>query len=105
MSPSELQHQLNEARRFLLAREFGRALARYEKLTRQCPGEAVIWAEYGNAASGLGQVELADRAWQKALGLAGGNADLIGMIGHQYQGMRKPEKAAACFARAAAADP
>lgn len=105
MTASELQHQLNEARQFLLAREFGRALPRYEKLTRQFPAEAVIWAEYGNAASGQGQVDLADRAWQKALGLAGGNADLIGMIGHQYQGMRKPEKAAACFARAAAADP
>jgi Flp pilus assembly protein TadD len=105
MTPSELQHHLNEARRFLLGHEFGRALPRYEKLTRQHPGEAVIWAEYGNAASGLGQVELADQAWQKALGLAGGDADLIGMIGHQYQGMRKPEKASACFARAAAADP
>ena len=105
MTPSDLQHHLNEARQFLLAHEFGRALLRYEKLTRQHPGDAVLWAEYGNAASGLGQVELADRAWQKALGLAGNNADLIGMIGHQYQGMRKPEEAGACFARAAAADP
>lgn len=105
MTPSELQHQVNEARQHLLAHEFRRALQRYEKLTRQYPGDALLWAEYGNAASGLGQVELADRAWQKALGLAGSNADLIGMIGHQYQGMRKPEKASACFARAAAADP
>jgi Flp pilus assembly protein TadD len=105
MTPSELQHGLNEARQSLLAHEFARALPRYEKLTRQCPGEAVVWAEYGNAACGLGQVDLADRAWQKALGLAAGNSDLIGMIGHQYQGMRKPEKASACFAQAAAADP
>jgi Tfp pilus assembly protein PilF len=105
MTPSELQRHLTEARHLLLAHEFGRALARYEKLTRQCPGDAVLWGEYGNAASGLGQVDVADQAWQKALGLAGRNADLIGMIGHQYQGMRKPEKARACFARAAAADP
>jgi Flp pilus assembly protein TadD len=105
MTPSELQHHLNEARQFLLTHEFGRALPRYEKLTRQHPGEAIIWAEYGNAASGLGQVDVADRAWQKALCLAGNDAELIGMIGHQYQGMRKPEKASACFARAAAADP
>jgi tetratricopeptide (TPR) repeat protein len=105
MTASELQHHLNEARRLLLGHEFARALPRYEKLTRQCPAEAVIWAEYGNAASGIGQVEVADQAWQKALGLAGGNAELIGMIGHQYQGVRKPEKAAECFARAAAADP
>src|ERR1051325_4134044 len=105
MKPSELQHYLDEARGLLLGHEYGRALPRYEKLTRQYPGEAVIWAEYGNAASGLGEVDVADRAWQKALGLAGSNAELIGMIGHQYQGMRKPEKASACFARAAAADP
>ena len=52
-----------------------------------------------------GKVDLADRCWQKALGLAHGNADLIGMIGHQYQGMRQPEKASACFAQAAAAAP
>ena len=65
----------------------------------------MTWAEYGNAASGAGQVELADQCWQKALGLAPGNADLIGMIGHQYQGMRQPEKAGACFAQAAAAAP
>ena len=66
---------------------------------------AVLWAEYGNASSGAGQVELADRTWQRALGLAPRDADLIGMIGHQYQGMRRPEKALACFAQAAAADP
>jgi tetratricopeptide (TPR) repeat protein len=105
MIPADFQHQLNEARKSLLAHEFGRALPKYEKLTRQCPGEAVVWAEYGNAASGAGQIELADRAWQKALGLAPANAELIGMIGHQYQGMRRPEKAGVCFARAAAADP
>jgi Tfp pilus assembly protein PilF len=105
MTPADLQHKLNEARKLLLAHEFGRALAHYEKLTRQCPREAVLWAEYGNAAAGAGQVELADQVWQRALGLAPRNADLIGMVGHQYQGMRRPEKALACFAQAAAADP
>ena len=93
MTPADFQHKLDEARQLLLAHEFGRALAQYEKLTRQWPGEAVLWAEYGNAASGAGQFDLADRTWQQALGLAPGNAELIGMIGHQYQGMRQPEKA------------
>jgi Flp pilus assembly protein TadD len=105
MTATGLQHKLNEARQSLLAHEFGRALPQYEKLTRQWPREAVLWAEYGNAASGAGQFDLADRTWQRALGLAPRNADLIGMIGHQYQGMRRPEKALACFAQAAAADP
>ena len=105
MTPVNLQHKLEEARQSLLAHEFGRALPQYERLTRQWPGEAVLWAEYGNAASGAGQFELADRTWQRALRLAPRNAELIGMIGHQYQGMRRPEKASACFAQAAAADP
>jgi len=105
MTTADCQHELEEARHHLLAHEFARALARYEKLTRFFPAEAAVWAEYGNAASGAGQSGLADRAWQKALALAPANAELIGMIGHQYQGARKPEKAAACFAQAAAADP
>ncbi|MCX6924225.1 MAG: hypothetical protein NT154_13585 [Verrucomicrobia bacterium] len=105
MTPSDFQHKHADARSFLLSHEFARALPLYERLTRLHPMEAALWAEYGNSASGIGQIELADQCWEKALGLASGNADLIGMIGHQYQGVRKPEKASACFARAAAADP
>ena len=105
MTNTDYQHKLEAARRSLLAHDFAPALARYQKLTRQRPGEAVTWAEYGNAASGAGQFDLADQCWQKALELAPANAELIGMIGHQYQGMRQPEKAGACFARAAASAP
>jgi len=105
MMPVDLQQRVNEARKLLLSHEFAQALSHYEKLARQCPMEAVIWAEYGNAASGAGRHALADGAWQKALQLAPRNADLLGMIGHQYQAMRKPEKARACFVQAAAADP
>ena len=104
MTPSVFQQKLNEARQSLLAREFGRAVAQYEKLTRQYPRQPVLWAEYGNAASGAGQAELADRNWQRALELAPANVELIGMIGHQYQGVRRPEKACWCFSQAAAVD-
>jgi tetratricopeptide (TPR) repeat protein len=105
MTPTDFQQKLAAARRCLLAHDFAPALARYQKLTHERPTEAVTWAEYGNAASGAGQFDLADQCWHKALALAPENADLIGMIGHQYQGMRQPEKASACFARAAAAAP
>ena len=105
MIPIDFQKKHNEARELFLSNDFAQALPRYEKLTRQCPGMAVLWAEYGNAASRLRQVDLAGRAWQKAISLDLRNADLIGMIGHQYQGLRQPEKARACFAQAAAADP
>ena len=105
MTPVEYQRNLEAARRCLLEHDYAPALARYQKLTRQLPGEPVTWAEYGSAASGTGRFELADQCWQKALSLAPNNADLIGMIGHHYQGMRQPEKAGACFAQAAAAAP
>ena len=100
-----LQQQQHEARQLLLAKQFAQALPRYEKLTRQCPGEAVVWFEYGNTASGLHDAKLADRAWVKAMELAPRDTELLGMIGHQYQGMRQPEKARDCFARAAAVAP
>jgi tetratricopeptide (TPR) repeat protein len=101
---ASLKQQLNEARHYLLSQNFSQALARYEKLVRDFPADAVIWFEYGNAASAPQQREHADTAWQKALELAPRNAELIGLIGHQYQGLRQPERARACFVQAAAAD-
>jgi thioredoxin-like negative regulator of GroEL len=104
MDPATFQYRLKEARQLLLAREFGQALARYEKLTRAFPGQAVVWFEYGNAASRTGQMETAARAWDKAITLDPHNAGLILQAGHQYRGARQPERAQTCYARAAAAD-
>jgi tetratricopeptide (TPR) repeat protein len=64
----------------------------------------VVWFEYGNAASRLGQREIAGRAWEKAISLAPRDVELILQVGHQYQGARQPEPARACFVRAATAD-
>jgi tetratricopeptide (TPR) repeat protein len=105
MMPPDLQRRVEEARGFLLASDFAQALPRYAKLTRQCPGAASLWFEYGNAAVKMRDFDLADRAWRKALELEPRNAELIGMVGHQYQAARLSERAAACFAQAAAADP
>ena len=105
MLPSHAQQKLRKARQFLLARNFAQALPGYQKLSRLCSGDAVIWFEYGNAAAGLRDRDLADRAWHKAIELAPQNAELIIQIGHQYQALREPDKARSCFARAAAADP
>ena len=58
---SEFQHKFNQAREFLLTHQYGRALVQYEKLTRQWPREAVLWAEYGKAASGAGQFDFRGR--------------------------------------------
>jgi tetratricopeptide (TPR) repeat protein len=99
------QNDLNRARDLLLDGDADRALALYQKLTRQCPGVAVVWYECGNAAFKSRQMELADRAWSKVIELEPHNAELIGMVGHQFEASRRPEKARACFIRAAAADP
>ncbi len=105
MIPAFLKKEHEAARELLVANQFAQALPRYEKLAQQCPGSAVIWTEYGNAACRVRDASLADRAWAKAIALAPGNAELLGLIGHQYQGLRRPDRARDCFARAAAADP
>ncbi len=105
MKPIDYQARLHDARQYLLSHDFTRALPLYEKLTRANPGAAVLWFEYGNAASGLHRMDLADEAWGKALELGARNAELVGMIGHRYQSLRQPERARSCFGLAAAADP
>jgi tetratricopeptide (TPR) repeat protein len=96
---------VNEARQSLLAHDFTGALSLYERLTRDNPGNPVLWFEYGNAASACHDMDLADVAWHKAIELDPSNAELIGMIGHRYQALRKPVKATSCFELARAADP
>jgi Flp pilus assembly protein TadD len=105
MMADDVQNKLNDARELLLAGDFLRALPLYEKLTRQSPGAAVVWYEYGNAAAKARQMEKAGRAWARALELEPRNAELVGMVGHQYQALRQTEKAKECFTQAAAADP
>jgi Flp pilus assembly protein TadD len=99
------QNALDRARELLINGDYAQALALYEKLTRLHPAVPVVWYEYGNAAFKLRQMDLADRSWSKAVDLAAQDAELIGMIGHQYEASRHPEKARACYVRAAAADP
>jgi tetratricopeptide (TPR) repeat protein len=103
--PAQSQNDLNRAREFLHNGEFARALPLYEKLVRQSPGTGMIWYEYGNAAYKCRRADLADRAWSKAAELEPKNAELVGMVGHQYEALRRPEKARACFIQAAAAEP
>ena len=105
MKPPDPQRQIKEAREALLSRQFDQALPRYDRLTRQFPQSAILWFEYGNAALGLRRLEEAERGWKKALELDPRNAELIGLIGHQFQGLRQPERARECFARAAVANP
>jgi Tfp pilus assembly protein PilF len=99
------QRKLEEARRYLLSQEFAAALPQYESLIRQDPAVPAVWLEYGNVAARLRRTELAERAWKKAIELNPRDSELISLVGHQYEALRNPAAARACFARAAAADP
>jgi tetratricopeptide (TPR) repeat protein len=105
MSPAPAEKKLTEARQFLQEYNFSQAVPAYEKLTQQFPQKAWIWFEYGCAAGGAGQLDLAERAWSKALALEPNNSELPLQIGHRYQGLRQPKQARAAFERAAAMDP
>ena len=85
------RNDLDKARQLLLDGDSAQALALYQRLVRERPQEAVIWYEYGNAAFQMRQMELADRAWSKTMELKSQNAELIGMVGHQYQAARRPD--------------
>ncbi len=99
------QKELNRARELLVSGDAVRALPLFLKLTRQHPNVAALWYECGTAALKARQLDVADRAWSKSMELEPRNAELIGMIGHQYEAARRPDKARVCFERAATADP
>src|SRR5580658_8194350 len=105
MMAAQSHNDLNRARELLLSGDSARALPLYERLARQSHCPAVIWYEYGNAAFKCRRMEVADRAWSKAVETDPHNAELVGMVGHQYEASRRPEKARACFMQAAASDP
>jgi tetratricopeptide (TPR) repeat protein len=68
-------------------------------------GRGMIWYEYGNAAFKSRRMEWPIAPGAKRSSSDPRNAELIGMVGHQYEALRRPEKARACFLQAAAADP
>lgn len=97
--------RLNEARELTRQYNFFEAVTVYEKLARANPHMVQIWFEYGCAAAGAGQVDLSDRAWQRAQELEPANVELQLQMGHQYQNLRQLEKARAAFERASALNP
>ncbi len=99
------QEKWQRARNQLLGGDSAKALSGYRALTRSYPAIGELWFELGNAASGLLDFGLANRAYQRARALAAHNAPLLGLIGQQYQGLRQPDDARACYEAARRADP
>lgn len=94
-----------KAQEQLLAGRSGPALAGYRQLAARHPNLPLLWFELGNAASAELDFKQADAAYQRALQLAPQDASLLGMIGHQYLGLRQLDQARACFERAVMAAP
>ena len=98
-------NKLNEARGLLAKSNFFQVLPVYQRLVQRFPHQAQIWFEYGCAAGGAGQMDLADRAWRQAVKLEPRNGELMLQIGHQCQNLRQSQMARTWFEQAAAVDP
>src|SRR5690242_9451511 len=94
-----------KAQQQLLGGRHSQALANYRELVRSYPAIPEMWFELGNAAAGELDFVLANQAYRRALELAPNNSNLLGMIGHQYQGLRQLDDARACYERAVAVTP
>jgi tetratricopeptide (TPR) repeat protein len=97
--------RLNEARALVDQCNFSEAIGAYEKLTRLYPNKAQIWFEYACAAGSAKQMDLSDRAWQRAQELEPSNANLQLQMGHHYQNLRLIGRAREAFERASAINP
>lgn len=89
----------------LLAGRHLPALADYRDLVKRFPGIAELWFELGNAAAGNLDFTLANQAYRKTLELAHDNANLLSLVGHQYQNLRQLDDARACYEGAVAVNP
>jgi tetratricopeptide (TPR) repeat protein len=103
-TPATDKH-LNEARELARQYSFSEAVSVYEKLTRVYTHVAQVWFEYACVAASAGQMDLTERAWQRAQELEPANLELQLQMGHHYQSLRHLEKARAAFERASAMDP
>jgi tetratricopeptide (TPR) repeat protein len=105
MNTASPDKKLTEARALLSNYNFSQATSAYERLVLRFPQKSHIWWEYGCAAGGAGQFELAERAWRKAVELDPRNIQLPLQIGHRYQSLRQPTQARLWFEKALVLDP
>lgn len=95
----------NKAQQKLLHGKYAAALSDYRNLTKRFPDIAELWFEFGNAASGYLDFDLANQAYRRALAVAPEDANLLSLIGHQYQNLRQLDHARNCYTRAVEINP
>ena len=105
MHPDPFDKKLGEARAFCSSLAYSEAVSAYAKMAQQYPGKGRVWLEYGSAAVWTGQLELAERAWNKAVELLTPNAQTFLEIGHDCRYARQAELAEKWYEKAAAMDP
>jgi Flp pilus assembly protein TadD len=79
-------------------------LGSYRNLVRRFPGVPQLWFEFGIAAGGDLEFDLAEEAFERAETLASQDVSMLVLIGQQYCRIRRLDRARACFERAVAAD-
>jgi tetratricopeptide (TPR) repeat protein len=104
MNCATADKKLGEARRFLEEQNFGEAVGAYEAIMKRFAHDAWIWYEYGCAACGTGQFDLAERTWLKARELEPNNCEILRQMGLRYQDFHLMDKAMISFERAIEAD-
>ena len=103
-----MPHQVarwQSAQQQLLSHHPAQALSAYRNLVERFPGIPQLWVELGMAAAGELDFTLAEQGFSRAQQLAPGDSALLLVLAQQYQRLRRPERATACFEKAAAADP
>src|SRR5580692_7269737 len=93
-----------KAQQHLMSGRYSYALAGYQPLASAYPKIAQLWFELGIAAGGDLDFALAHKAFQTSISLSPGNANLLVLIGQQYQRLRRLDCTRDCFERAVAAD-
>ncbi len=93
------------AQQNLMAGRHDQALNGYRKLVAGHPAVAQLWFELGMAAVGDLDFQLAHKAFQDCISLAGNDASMLVLVGQQYQRLRRFDEARKCLERAVAVDP
>src|SRR5579871_5483335 len=102
MGPSSLGKKLQKARDSLKDGDFAEALSIYATLARDFP---LVLGEYGAAAAGAGDFDLADRVWEKVRSLNAKDVRVLFWLANQYSSLGMHSKSGALYAEAANVEP
>jgi tetratricopeptide (TPR) repeat protein len=94
-----------KAQQLVVGERHAQALAAYRELVQRFPGVEQLWFEFGLAATGELEFELAQEAFLRAERLASQDSAFQVLLGQQFHRLRRPECARTCFERAVSADP